>query len=258
MNFKYKLTKEVENFIKNANLSEISIGCSDSQVVRIEKNGKIYFLKIAKKGLLTQEFNALIWLDGKLSVPEIVLFDNETENEFLITKAISGEMVCSEKYLNNPTLALEIIKQAFDNIYSVDISDCPFNVSNKYKLSLIKNNVEKGLIKNEDLKSETLERFGNVEGLLNYLINNQFEEELCFSHGDTSLPNIFSSNDKFSGFIDVGECGIADKWFDLAICEKSIRRNFGEKYISEFYKKLNIVPDRNKIDYYLLMMELYL
>lgn len=193
-----------------------------------------------------------------MSVSEIVLFDNETENEFLITKAIPGEMVCSEKYLNNPMIALKIIKQAFDNIYSVDISDCPFNVSNKYKLSLIKNNVEKGLIKNEDLKSETLERFENVEGLLNYLINNQFEEELCFSHGDTSLPNIFSSNDKFSGFIDVGECGIADKWFDLAICEKSIRRNFGEKYISEFYKKLNIVPDRNKIDYYLLMMELYL
>ena len=101
MNFKYKLTKKVESFIKDANLSEISIGCSDSQVVRIEKNGKIYFLKIAKKGLLTQEFNALNWLNGKLSVPEIVLFDNETENEFLITKAIPGEMVCSEKYLNN-------------------------------------------------------------------------------------------------------------------------------------------------------------
>lgn len=258
MNFKYKLTKKVESFIKNANLSEISIGCSDSQVIKIDKNDKIYFLKMAKKGLLTQEFNALNWLNGKLSVPEIVLFDDETENEFLITKAIPGEMVCSEKYLDNPMQALEIIKEAFNSIYSVDISDCPFDVSNKYKLSLIKNNVEKGLIKNEDLKSETLKRFGNVEGLLNYLIDNQFEEELCFSHGDTSLPNIFSFDDKFSGFIDVGECGIADKLFDLAICEKSIRRNFGEKYVSKFYEKLNIVPDRNKIDYYLLMMELYL
>ena len=258
MNFKYKLTKKVESFIKNANLSEISIGCSDSQVIKIDKNDKIYFLKTAKKGLLTQEFNALNWLNGKLSVPEIVLFDDETENEFLITKAVPGVMVCSEKYLDNPIRALEIIKQAFNSIYSVNISDCPFDVSNKYKLSLIKNNVEKGLIKNEDLKSETLKRFGNVEGLLNYLIDNQFEEELCFSHGDTSLPNIFSFDDKFSGFIDVGECGIADKWFDIAICEKSIRRNFGEKYVSKFYKKLNIVPDRNKIDYYLLMMELYL
>lgn len=51
MNFKYKLTKKVENFIKSANLSEISIGCSDSQVVRIEKMAK-YIFKIAKKDYL--------------------------------------------------------------------------------------------------------------------------------------------------------------------------------------------------------------
>ena len=45
--------------------------------------------------------------------------------------------------------------------------------------------------------------------------------------------------------------------FDLAICEKSIKRNYGEEYISEFYNQLGIIPDRNKIDYYLLMMEVY-
>ena len=118
--------------------------------------------------------------------------------------------------------------------------------------------MKKGLVKNADLKEETLQKFGSVENLLKYLIDNQFEEELCFSHGDTSLPNIFALGNKFSGFIDVGECGIVDKWFDLAICEKSIKRNYGEEYISKFYKELNIIPDRNKLDYYLLMMELYL
>lgn len=258
MNFKYELTEKVKKFINDAELSEINIGCSDSQVIKILKDGKNYFLKIAKKGLLTQEFNALQWLNGKLEVPEIVLFDYTTETEYLITKAIFGEMVCSDFYLKNPQKALQVIKESFDNIYAVDISNCPFDVSNKYKLSLIEKNVKNGLVKNEDLKEETLKRFGSVENLLKYLIDNKFEEELCFSHGDTSLPNIFALDGKFSGFIDVGECGIADKWFDLAICEKSIKRNFGEGYISEFYKTLGIIPDRAKINYYLLMMELYL
>lgn len=258
MNFKYKLTKKIINFIENASLKEIGIGCSDSQVIQVIKDNQAYYLKIAKKGTLTQEYNALKWLDGKLSVPKIVLFDNDNKNEFLITKAMLGEMVCSPIYVNNPTEALKIIKEAFDNIYAVPISTCPFDVSNKYKLSLIKENVKKGLVKNENLKEETLQRFGSVENLLNYLIDNQFPEELCFSHGDTSLPNIFAFDNKFSGFIDVGECGIADKWFDLAICEKSIRRNYGEEYVSKFYEQLNIIPDRNKLDYYLLMMELYL
>ena len=92
--------------------------------------------------MLTQEYDALKWLDGKLSVPEIILFDDESENEFLITKAILGEMVCSENYLKSPDESLKIIKEAFENIYAVDISNCPFNVSNKYKLSLIERNVK--------------------------------------------------------------------------------------------------------------------
>lgn len=258
MEFKYKLTKKIEDFIGDTSLKEIGIGCSNSQVIQIIKDDQEYYLKIAKKGLLTQEYNALKWLDGKLPVSEIILFDDESENEFLITKAIIGEMVCSETYLKNPDDSLKIIKDAFDTIYNVNISDCPFDVSNKYKLSLIERNVKLGLVKNEDLKESTLQKFGSVENLLKYLKDNQFEEELCFSHGDTSLPNIFALDNNFSGFIDVGECGIADKWFDLAICEKSIKRNYGEEYISKFYEKLNITPDRNKLDYYLLMMELYL
>ena len=256
--FRYNITKQIENFIKNAKLEEINIGCSDSDVIKITKNNQIYYLKMAKKGLLTQEFNALKWLNGKLLVPEIVMFDSDDNTEFLITKAIPGEMVCSDYYIKNPDLAIKIIKEAFDNLYNVDISNCPFDVSNNYKLSLVEKNVNNGLVKDEDLKEETLKKYGNTKNLLQYLKDNRVEEELCFSHGDTSLPNIFSLNCKFSGFIDVGECGIADKWLDLAICEKSIRRNLGEKYVSKFYKKLNIVPDRKKIDYYLLMMELYI
>ena len=112
--------------------------------------------------------------------------------------------------------------------------------------------------------SEYLDILADRNKILNIIkeeiiaIKNKFNDEKCFSHGDTSLPNIFALKDKFVGFIDVGECGIADKWFDLAICEKSIRRNYGEEYIQQFYNELNIVPDREKIDYYLLMMELYL
>lgn len=81
---------------------------------------------------------------------------------------------------------------------------------------------------------------------------------MSFSHGDTSLSNIFCKYGKFTEFIDVGECGIADKWFDLAICQKSIKRNYGIEAVDKFYQQLEITPDNDKINYYLLMMELYL
>lgn len=254
--FRHNLTNSVKEFIAGAILEEISIGCSDSQVIKIIQGNEIYYLKMAKKGLLTKEYNALNWLSGRLEVPEIVTYDYNDKNEFLITKSLAGEMTCSDNYIKNPDLALKVIKEAFDKIYSVDISNCPFNASTNHRLSIIMDNVKNGLVKTENLSKEIIEKYGTVENVLKYLLDNRFPEELCFSHGDPSLPNIFGIDDKFSGFIDVGECGIADKWFDLAICEKSIRRNLGAEYVPKFYEMLNIKPDREKINYYILMMEL--
>ena len=258
MAFKYSLTDQVSQFIKNAEISEIGIGCSDSQVFKIVKGENIFFLKMASKGLLTSEYQKLNWLSGKLCVPKIVLYDSTDDTEYLITESVKGEMICSEYYENNPEDGIKVIAEAFKQIYSVSISDCPFDVSIDYKLALVENNVNNNLIHEADIPEEVSKRFGSITNILKYLKENKFTEEPCFSHGDTSLPNIFGTKDKFEGFIDVGECGIADKWFDLAICEKSIIRNYGEKYISKFYEALDVVPDRNKIDYYLLIMQLYL
>ena len=114
MKFNYKLSSKVENFLKNAELKEIGIGCSDSQVFEIKKNNEIFFIKMASEGLLTKEYNALKWLEGKLEVPKVVLYDVDNSTEFLITEAILGEMVCSENYLKSPDESLKIIKEAFE------------------------------------------------------------------------------------------------------------------------------------------------
>ena len=258
MKFNYDLTDKVAEFITNSDLEIIGIGCSDSQVIKVKKPLGTYYLKISKKGMLTAEFEKLKWLQGKLNVPKIILYDISDSTEYLITESVPGEMVCSKYYINHPNIGIKVIANAFNNIYSVNIEDCPFDAAIDYKLKIIENNVKNKLIKEQDLKKETLKKYGSLDNILKYLKENKFYDELCFSHGDTSLPNIFVYKNKFSGFIDVGECGIADKWFDLAICEKSIKRNYGEEFIPKFYKELKIIPDRNKIDYYLLMMELYL
>lgn len=258
MKFNYELSEKIKDFLKNSIIEEISIGCSDSQVFKVVKNDNTYFIKMAKKDLLTREYNALKWLDGKILVPKVIMYEIYNETEFLVTEAIPGEMVCSQNIINNSDLGIKVIVEAFKNIYNVNYNECPFNVSLDYKLNLVSNNVKNGLINYDDLNEDVKEKFSTLDDILKYLYENRFEEELCFSHGDTSLPNIFCKDDKFSGFIDVGECGIADKWFDLAICQKSIKRNYGIEAIDKFYKELGIEPDTYKINYYLLMMQLYL
>ena len=107
--------------------------------------------------------------------------------------------------------------------------------------------------------SEIGKKLKSYEKILDFLKNNKPKETLVFSHGDTSLPNIFFKDQKISGFIDVGECGVADKWFDIAICYKSINRNFPNRpdLLDLFLKKLNLKFSSN-IDYYIAVMDLYL
>lgn len=256
--FKYKLTKKVEEFLDESEYEEINIGYSNTQVFHIIKNEKEYFLKIGEKESLNNEYTKLQYLQNKLPVPEIVFHETNENIEYLITSKIPGEMVCSDYYMNHQSEGIDIIVEAFKLLYNIDISDCSIDVSLDYKLSLAENNIKKGLIKNDNIDKEVLEKYGNVEGILDYLKKNRFDEDLCFSHGDISLPNIFADEGKFSGFIDVGDCGIADRWFDIAIVIRSIIRNFGEEYVQEFLDKLGFKYDKFKFDYYMLLMQLYL
>lgn len=257
MKYLYELPDVIKNFIENADCKEIKIGWSNAQVIEITKK-EVHYLKIAPQGSLKNEYEHLSWLQGKLLVPQIEFYIINEEAEFLVTKAVEGEMVCSPFYLANPDQGMLVIKEAFDALYQVDIKDCPFKVALDYKLSVAKYNIDNNLLKLENMEPQNRSKFGSFEAIYQYLLDNRFEEELCFSHGDIALPNLFVKDGHFNGFIDMGECGIADKWFDIAIMVRSIIMNYGKDYVPKLFELLNIEPQWHKIDYYILLMDLYL
>ncbi len=258
MNFKFNLTDFLNNFIQHAVLQEIGIGCSDSQIIKITKNNEIYFLKCSDNKNVQVEHQKLQWLQGKIPVPEIIYYEEENDVNYLLTKSLDGEMVCSDYYMKHHDLGLDIIIAAFKVLENVDINECPFNVGLDYKLRLVKHNIDNQLITENDINPEILKKYGSINEIYKYLISNRPVEELVFSHGDTSLPNLFGKGDKFVGFIDVAECGIADFWFDVAITAKSIRRNYGEDAVQQFYNKIGRAIKYQNIEYYTVLMNLYL
>lgn len=94
-----KIPTFIKNFMKNTTIQEISIGCSNTAVYKITKDNETFFLKIGKIPSLTKEYAALIWLNGKLSVPKCVYFCNDGTNEYLLTTTMAGEMSCSDSNL---------------------------------------------------------------------------------------------------------------------------------------------------------------
>jgi kanamycin kinase/aminoglycoside 3'-phosphotransferase-2 len=121
-------------------------------------------------------------------------------------------------------------------------------------LSLAKESFEIGRVDSGEL----LRKFGNGDVEKSYMellkLAGEVREELVFTHGDYSMPNVDLKDGKISGFLDLGGCGTADPYADLAIAERSVIRNYGAEYVELFYKAYGIdAPDRKKVKLYQLL-----
>lgn len=251
-----KYPKTIEEQILGSTLESVTIGCSGFEVIRVRNNKDEKYLKIGKKGNLFEEYRKIKWLSDKLNVPQIIVYESDVKNDYLITKAIQGEMLCSMQYLNNPVEAIRLLVQGINEVNQIAIDNCPFNMCIDNRLKKVIEKYEKGLICIEEVDNVWFDKYQNVENMLKFLKEKKLRETKCFVHGDYAAPNILKSKNSKLSYIDLGDCGISDRWYDIAICEKSIIRNFGEQYLGIFYEMLGMERNSEKVEYYLLLQEL--
>jgi len=87
-------------------------------------------------------------------------------------------------------------------------------------------------------------------------------EDLVFTHGDYTMANVIVNNNEISGFIDVGDGGVADRHNDIALAIISIKYNSQpsdyDKNIKLFLEIYNYNEiDYSKIYYYTLLNEFF-
>ena len=101
--------------------------------------------------------------------------------------------------------------------------------------------------------------FSSPEELYSWLCNNiPASYEKCFTNGDFCLPNIFALKKEKVSFIDVGLTDVGDKYCDIAIYLRSLKRNAVENFKQdEFFHELGIAPDWQRIRWYTLLDELF-
>lgn len=209
----------------------------------------------------------LRWLQGRLPVPEVLCAVTEGGFDYLLMSRVPGKMSCDKEYTRHPHTLARLLADALQMLWSVDITDCPRQRRLEDDLLEARQRVEGGLVDMDDCEPETFAPggFQDPEELLQWLENNKPEPEPVLSHGDLCLPNVFVENGQVSGFIDLGDCGISDKWRDIALCHRSLRHNLSGKYADcpidcdpdILFEKLGIEPDREKLRYYVLLDELF-
>jgi kanamycin kinase/aminoglycoside 3'-phosphotransferase-2 len=239
---------------------QITIGHSDATTFLLKGSTYNQYLKIQPNNSvenLYHEKEKLEWLQGKLSIPEVLYYDKDEVNEYLLITEIKGINASDKSYEANLSYLMELLALGLKTLHSLSIESCPFNQKLDVKIEEAKRRVENGLVDEEDF--DEVRKGLKARELFEELISKKpINEDLVFTHGDYCLPNIIIDKGKVSGFIDLGRAGVSDRYQDLALAIRSITYNFGKDYIPFFLKEYGVKElDESKIFYYQLMDEFF-
>lgn len=260
------LPNSIKEKINGKSFTLDTLGESDSSVYILDEA----VLKIEKTGdNANREAEALRWLNGKLPVPNVIALAKENKYNYLLMSKMHGTMMCDALSENTIDIAVTTLADGLKQLWCVDVSDCPLNSRLSVRLQQAKYNIVNGLVDTDDFEPETIGEngFADLDTLYDFLKTHQPPEDLVFTHGDYCLPNIFTENGKFVGFIDLGKAGIADRWQDIALCVRSLKYNLCDlcgmpydvflKAKNRLYSLLDIEENTEKLRYYILLDELF-
>jgi len=249
------LSETLSGYIWQQNLT----GFSSSQVFHLKNAGcENLYLKTAPcvDSELAEERQRLEWLKGKLSVPEVRLFVQTDERDYLLISEIEGAGAHEDLWKEDVRRAIELLANGVRMIHSLSVADCAFDETLEAKIEQARRRMELGLVDESDFDDERRGR--TAEDLFRELIATKpASEDLVFTHGDYCLPNVLLKDWQISGFVDWGRAGVADRYQDIALLTRSVCYNFGEKWTPFVFEALEIEPDWGRIDFYKLLDEFF-
>ncbi len=253
------LPKSINKLVVNYIWNHVAIGESLAETYCLKRlHHPTYYLKITNKlprrDLLT-EYNVLKWLSHKLSAPKVICFAEDYNYDYLLLSEIPGTDAASVTDNVHKNYLVRLLAQGLRMIHEISTENCPFDRSLNIEIETASFNVKHNLVNEDDF--DEIRRGESAKVLFQQLVSRKPEQEdLVFTHGDYCLPNIIIIGRDIAGFVDLHRAGIADRYKDLALAIRSIRRNLDYDLESVFLNEYGITrPDVQKIEYYMFLDE---
>ncbi len=228
-----------------------SIGESGAEVYRI---GETLFLKSEPVGPLAElpgEVDRLRWLgDTGMPCPEVIDDLSWENRHWLLMSAVPGRDL-GQSYDLGPINTCEMVAQVLRTLHVLDAETCPFDHRAEHRIAAARRRLDAGHYDGDDVDN----------GPANYAMlwsTRPAHEDLVVAHGDACLPNFLARDGRFTGLIDCGRLGVADRYQDLALAARSIARNHGSAFVPAFFSAYGIdEPDEQKLAWYALLDEFF-
>ena len=237
----------------------VTIGESPAQVYRLyDEQGPISFLKVGPRETLTTlaaDVARLRWLVNR----QVLAYHEDEQTCYLLTSVVPGTdtATLAERADTDIAQVVRLLAQGLRQVHAVPIHDCPFDQRLAHEIERIRARIAHGLV-DEHMIGGPWSGRAVPDLFVELLATAPAQEDLVFTHGDYCLPNILLAGNQVSGFVDLGRAGVADRYRDLALAQRSLIRNCGAAWVPFFFAEYGLPqPDEAKLTFYQLLDEFY-
>jgi kanamycin kinase len=180
-------------------------------------DGEVRYLKVSQLGQrasLVDERERMEWAASRLPVPRVLGYGSDGYDEWLLTAGLPGVNAVDPAVRADPPRLVRLLAEGMRRFHELPVAACPF-----------------------------VGRAG-ASG------PGPGKTDLVVCHGDYCLPNVLVDDWRLSGFVDLGELGVADRWSDLAVALWSVTRNLGPGWEDAYLQSYGTRPDPAKRELY--------
>jgi aminoglycoside phosphotransferase len=217
------------------------------------------FVKWAPAGSgldLVPEVDRLAWLAGRWPAPRVVGTGQDETGSWIMTTPVPGESAVTQRWQRNPEVAVRAIGEGLRAMHeTLPVDECPFSWSAEQRCAQVRERAAEGLLDRADWHE--VHHSLSVEHALARLASPPAIDRLVVCHGDACAPNtLIDARGRWTGHVDFGSLGTADRWADLAVATWSTEWNYGPGWSDELLAAYGIAVDPERIAYYRLLWDL--
>jgi kanamycin kinase len=222
--------------------------------------GAVRFAKVAHRPAryptLRHESERMIWAAPYLPVPTVVNLEDVGSVTVLLTEALPGRDATHEAWRADLPALVRALGHGLRTFHEAAGEEwCPFRFDVGRALAHVEERVRADDIDPAGFHEQHAHltpaaALAELEGLV------PADEDLVVCHGDYCPPNVLLQDWRVTGFVDLGELGAADRWWDVAVGAWSVGWNFGQDLEPLFYESYGIAPDPQRIRFFRLLYDL--
>jgi len=236
------------------------IGRSDAAVFRLHAPGHpALFVKAEAAHALAElpgEARRLRWLAGQgVACPRVLDYAETGERAWLLMTGLPGRDLASSPGLT-PARIVQIAAAALRALHGLDPANCPFDHRRAVRIGHARARVRAGLVDASDFDDERLGQSA-AQAFDTLLRLQPPHEDPVVAHGDACLPNLIAADGRFTGFVDCGRLGVADRHQDLALAAWSVRYNLGPDWVEPFLAAYGGAVDPGRLAFYRFLDEFF-